>query len=499
MQPEPVFYLRGVRRELLRQRSVGGQPDDRAFVGAMERTAETLIQIAVRLEALPGILHEVLAEQCALLTDTLAAARAAGVPSVEAGETALAQATTASAGEAVIELYDRLSSAQSELLAAMSQHEPTAKDVARIGSRAAALERRVRDAVNAKLREMREAELGVMGAFGEPDPTAQDVTDYIRAHVPEEPDLRAIAVRRQKGVNTKEIFFITLAGGKGWPVDAVLRRNRKIDSVGNNVSDEFELLKVLHGAGLAVPRPLAAGNATPQFRRPFLLTDRVPGCTEVVSALGASTSAVFADMAGFLARLHSLPSSSVRGRPAYGVEVKERTRAMLGRFYKNWRADLYQPSLTLEAAFAWLRANVGRLSEGRTWVHGDYNLRNILIHEDRISGVLDWELAHEGHPGEDLGYCRPQVEEVMKWSEFMAAYEDAGGAHIDDFDVRYFQIYGMAFGVSSIFPACNGYLKSRHDDILIGAAGFIEYTANVATLEQLLQQEYEREGVSCTS
>jgi aminoglycoside phosphotransferase (APT) family kinase protein len=492
MQPEPPFYLRGVRRELLRQRSIGGRPDDRAFVGAMERCAETLIQIAVRLEALPEILNSVLAEQRALLSDTLALARAAGIPSLAAAEAALALENEGLLGEAVIQRYDRLSSIQSELLAAMSEREPTAMDVARVAPRAAAFERTVRDAINAQLLEMREAELRVMGAFGEPEPTAQDVTAYIRFNVPSEPDLRAIDVRRQMGVNTKEIFFIALAGGKNWPAEAVLRRNRKIDSVGNNVSDEFELLKVLHGAGLPVPCPLAAGESSPQFKRPFLLTGRVPGRTEAVAALGEATGGVFSDMARFLAKLHSLPSGSIRGRPHYGVEVKERTLTMIARFYKSWKADLYQPSLTLEASFAWLRANVGRLSEGRAWVHGDYNLRNILIHEGRISGVLDWELAHEGHPAEDLGYCRPQVEEVMNWSDFLATYEAAGGSHIDDFDVRYFQIYGMAFGVSSIFPACNGYLKSRHDDILIGAAGFIEYPTNVATLEKLLQEEYAR-------
>jgi hypothetical protein len=51
----------------------------------------------------------------------------------------------------------------------------------------------------------------------------------------------------------------------------------------------------------------------------------------------------------------------------------------------------------------------------------------------------------------------------------------------------------------SIFPACSGYLKSRHDDILIGAAGFIEYPTNVATLEKLLQEEYAREGAASAS
>jgi len=52
---------------------------------------------------------------------------------------------------------------------------------------------------------------------------------------------------------------------------------------------------------------------------------------------------------------------------------------------------------------------------------------------------------------------------------------------------------------SRFSPPASGYLKSRHDDILIGAAGFIEYPTNVATLEKLLQEEYAREGAASAS
>jgi aminoglycoside phosphotransferase (APT) family kinase protein len=36
-------------------------------------------------------------------------------------------------------------------------------------------------------------------------------------------------------------------------------------------------------------------------------------------------------------------------------------------------------------------------------VHGDFNPTNILIHEGRVSGILDWEFAHAGNPYMDIG------------------------------------------------------------------------------------------------
>ena len=37
-------------------------------------------------------------------------------------------------------------------------------------------------------------------------------------------------------------------------------------------------------------------------------------------------------------------------------------------------------------------------------VHGDYGPQNVLIADDHISGLLDWEFAHVGRPIEDLAW-----------------------------------------------------------------------------------------------
>lgn len=45
----------------------------------------------------------------------------------------------------------------------------------------------------------------------------------------------------------------------------------------------------------------------------------------------------------------------------------------------------------------------------RVLCHGDFRMGNLLLAEDGLAAVLDWELAHVGLPGEDLGYLCANV------------------------------------------------------------------------------------------
>ena len=68
-------------------------------------------------------------------------------------------------------------------------------------------------------------------------------------------------------------------------------------------------------------------------------------------------------------------------------------------------------------------------------------LHNLLMADGVVSGVLDWEIAHIGHPGEDLGYVRPVIEQMLPWDDFMAAYVQAGGEKLSRMELDFFSLY----------------------------------------------------------
>ena len=498
MQPDPSIFLRGIREELLQTGNARLAEGDFVPGVTLLRGGELLSHLMLRFERLPALFDGFYPQQRALLercADQLAVFGIGVPPDV----TTQLQADTAC--EDKVARHDALAAAQSRCLFALStrRDDPVvAKAMNELMLAACQLDDDIRTARNQALQEARDSGLPAVAADGVGVPDDALVTAWLREHFPQYPDIRASKVRQQKGVNTKEVFFMELHGHPDWPAQAVMRRNRAVDTVGNEVSSEFGILDYVHRHGVLAPRPLFAGAAMGEQKRPFVVLEKLDGRAQGSAELGTETArSVLLNLARNLARLHRV---DVHGLPdAYrtygkGASARQRTLAMIDRFYQLWQGDACEPSVVTESAYIWLRDNVDRVDDSLCIVHADYSLRNNLSRDGKATGILDWELAHEGHPGEDLGYVRLDVEGVMPWSEFMQAYVEAGGFNVPDELIRYFHIYGLAFIMATLFTACNGYLTGRHADMLIGGAGTIEFGIYEAMLAKALLAEYQRSG-----
>ncbi|MBL8268630.1 phosphotransferase, partial [Steroidobacter sp.] len=143
-------------------------------------------------------------------------------------------------------------------------------------------------------------------------------------------------------------------------------------------------------------------------------------------------------------------------------------------------------SPTLERTFAWLRANVGRIDQTRVLVHGDYDLRNVLIGESGITAVLDWERSHVGHPAEDLAYCMQDVMRVMSRDEFLQRYRRAGGPEVATEAIEYFQLWAAMARLTGSAEVKDTYLRGRHRDFVLGTAGVFQYPRFLRQVAELL-------------
>ena len=96
-------------------------------------------------------------------------------------------------------------------------------------------------------------------------------------------------------------------------------------------------------------------------------------------------------------------------------------------------------------------------------VHGDFRLGNLMVDEDGLAAVLDWELAHLGDPMEDLGWLCVRawrfgsdlpVAGVGDYDELLAAYESASGTTVDPEVVRWWEVLGtLRWGVICVMQA----------------------------------------------
>ncbi len=394
------------------------------------------------------------------------------------------------------------------LAAGMHQLGSLARDSQAAAQAGAPLIRAVRDLHSTRSRlagaavqelERRDTERRALRAAELPPLNAEDVTQFLRRAFPQTPDIAISGFVQPRGVYSKENYRFEIVGLQPCPVPAILRRDRNFEIVPTSAAREFELLNQLHARGLPVANCLAVqyDDALP-LRRPSLLMERIPGTTpsrfDPKSTARLSPDAVTVDMlqqlAATLARLHATSpdglSLPVQGR---GQNSQERFLEILDHYHDQLRRVQREPFPILEAAFAWLYSNASLIDRVTTLVHGDYDLRNVLFENGRLTAVLDFELAHLGHPAEDLGYLRKDIESMIPWPEFMAAYTQAGGATVADELVLYFQIWAYAFHGTCNVTAFSGYRNGAHTDVFLGTLCFIEFEHIQRRLAQLLPGE----------
>ena len=177
----------------------------------------------------------------------------------------------------------------------------------------------------------------------------------------------------------------------------------------------------------------------------------------------ADPALALADIARELAATHRIDCTGL------AVPVMDTAAALAelrGRFI-SYGGD--RPILAL--ALRWLEANIPPPVTPRL-VHGDFRLGNLMFEHGRLTGVLDWELAHLGDPHEDLAFGCMTVWRFSRpdrpgyglgtLAELFAAYEAAGGMPVDPARFRFWTIYRTFWWALGCLQM-GGFWRAGHD------------------------------------
>ncbi|MGI4815715.1 MAG: phosphotransferase family protein [Janthinobacterium lividum] len=220
------------------------------------------------------------------------------------------------------------------------------------------------------------------------------------------------------------------------------------------------------------------------------ITERIDGETlgsRIARDAGfASARALMGKQAGeILAAIHSMPTHDLgflaRVNPAQELQIAWSLIEPFG---------LHHPAL--EYALRWVRENLPKQWR-TTVVHADFRTGNLIVGDDGIRCVLDWEIARIGDPMLDLG-----VLCMRSWrfggagaaggfgsrEELYAAYERASGISIDAAHVRFWEAFSnLKWAISCVRRG-----MSTSDD---GKPTSIELSAIGRRLEEPLWDFFE--------
>jgi aminoglycoside phosphotransferase (APT) family kinase protein len=270
------------------------------------------------------------------------------------------------------------------------------------------------------------------------------------------------------GGRSKQTILLGARGCGDLPRDLVVRRDLAVGSLGTSVVNEFALLRALRAQGVDVPEVYHLQTDPAVLGTPFLVLQAVSGqATGQITVAPPSPEKVLG-AARALAGIHRVPVSVATPLLAHlgAPRTRAETAADIASWRASWLAQARAASPAVDAAFRYLADHVDRVEVQPCFVHGDYSFHNLLFDGDRLTAVLDWELAHIGHAGEDLGYIKQAAQGVVPWRDFMAAYHAAGGPAIPISALRFHGLLGTMRLLMKIFIARSLFEDGKTDDIL---------------------------------
>jgi aminoglycoside phosphotransferase (APT) family kinase protein len=292
------------------------------------------------------------------------------------------------------------------------------------------------------------------------------------------------AVRRHFGASASVVDLRSLSGGASaetWQFDVLTADSRMpliVQVATGTEVFEASLDKDLQGkvqaaafdAGLPVAQVVFICEDADGLGKGYVMR-RIEGETLGARILKlpeyASARAALTRQCGTtLAEVHELRTGSLPALPARGAAD---SLTAMKSIYRGSGAELP----VFELALQWLEDHVPP-AVASTVVHGDFRLGNLIVGPEGLRAVLDWEMTHIGDPAEDFGWISVpswrfghidnEVGGFGKLADLTAAYESAGGRHIEPASIRFWQVLGaLKWGLVCLWFAAqhlNGKVRS---------------------------------------
>jgi aminoglycoside phosphotransferase (APT) family kinase protein len=161
---------------------------------------------------------------------------------------------------------------------------------------------------------------------------------------------------------------------------------------------------------LPVPVPVRTGRPAKGYRWHWSVLPWLPGVCADHSDLDSTEGSRFGL---FLRSLHKAAPPDAPLNPVRGVPLTQRGAVLEPRIQRLLASTT---AITSHALHLWRGALAAPIDVAPTWLHGDLHLRNILVEDRRISGIIDWGDITSGDPATDLAsiwmlFIEPEARE----------------------------------------------------------------------------------------
>ena len=299
---------------------------------------------------------------------------------------------------------------------------------------------------------------------------AESVTALLARHI--DPSLRCASVVRAAVGNGQETWLIDAVDGTGATRALVLRRSAPAGVLDDTDREhEFETLRAVAGHGLPTPQVHWLETEPSSLERPFFVMDRLPG-RPPAPRVAEDAAAIARDLGVRLAQLHA-------AKLGIREDVRTTTRREIDRWKHRYQERRVSAVPMIGALLAWLEANVPAAEVSSCLLWGDAGPHNVLVEDNAISAMLDWELSHVGHPLEDLGAAVWACLGRYPQDEVIAGYESVSGTPVDREVVAYFAVLGCVSRSIMQLAGIDSFVRGETNALNLAGLGLTLPIANL--------------------
>ena len=256
----------------------------------------------------------------------------------------------------------------------------------------------------------------------------------------------------------------------------------------SNLEEQFRVIRALEPTPTPTPQAYWYEPSSELLGGPFFVMEKVEG--EVPNPWSRAGKKVYAEAAErgklprsfteALASLHNLDWRAA-GLDFIGVPGPGKDFAL--REVAKWESlidqSLRKPEPVLTELLMWLKANAPE-TQRLAFVHGAYRTGNLIIKDDEISAVIDWELQVIGDPMYDVAYVlsdlnrvgSPLLSCVVERDFFIDYYQELTGLTVDLDACRYYDMLYAMRSTAFWLSASGLFAEGKNKDLRLARTAY---------------------------
>jgi aminoglycoside phosphotransferase (APT) family kinase protein len=310
------------------------------------------------------------------------------------------------------------------------------------------------------------------------DAIAGGLADWLAAELGD-PLLRIDGLRRTSvGYSRENWVFdaVWTASGQTHIAPFIARRDPKGSVLETDRKTEFAVLRALAGSDIPTPcaRWLDADGS--RLGRPTIVMDLAAGICDYIVLNGVRPAetrlAIAHQLCDLLAAIHRLDWRALGLGDTFADPGEWASLAALAVWEGELRRVQLEPEPELELVIAWLRGHAPR-SAVTTLVHGDFKPGNVLLQDNRVTLVLDWETAHLGDPLEDIGWvsnplraAEQRIVNLWQPEQLIQRWSARAGLSADPAAVHWWTVLANLKQAMTVLTGARAFVDGRFDRIL---------------------------------